>query len=164
MKAPLSKVVVALGCLGAATLVAAQDVETSAAGMVVQPEEGQVLDLCNIPEISVNIKINPGPGGPQFSMGTAELTAQSESFDTHVAFDEVIFLHQGQGLVTIGEETFPARPGTTMYVPRGVYHGFINTGETPWVFVWISSPPGFEDLLRQWDTEGSSDCTSSSTE
>jgi len=151
-------------CLGAASHVEAQTVEAGKAGIVVQPEEGQLLDLCSIPNLSVNIKVNPGPNGPQFSMGTAELAAGSESFDTHDAFDEVIFIHRGEGVVTIGEETFPAKPGTTMYVPKGAYHGFVNTGDTSWVFVWISSPPGFEELLRKWDMEGSKDCAPSTGE
>jgi len=153
-----SIVVFVVGFLVAAILAAAQNTESGTTGIVVQPGEGEVLDLCGIPELSANIKVNPGPKGPRFAVGTAELAAQSEFFDTHEAFDEVIFVHSGNGSVTIGDEVFPADSGTTMYIPRGVYHGFVNAGETPWVFVWISSPPGFEEMLRQLNVESASEC------
>ena len=153
-----------VGFLVAAILAAAQNTKSGTAGIVVQPEEGEVLGFCNIPELSINIKVNPGPEGPTFAMGTAELAVQSEIFDTHEGIDEVIFIHRGKGSVTVGDEVFPAGSGTTMYIPRGVYHGFVNTGETPWVFVWISSRPGFEELLRQWNIESASECARSTQE
>jgi len=159
-----SIVVFVVGLLVAAMLVAAQNADSDTAGIVVQPEEGEVLDLCRTPELSVNIKVSPGSNGPSFAMGTAELAAHSENFGTHEAFDEVIFIHHGKGSVTVGEEVFPASSGTTLYIPRGVYHGFVNTGTSPWVFVWISSPPGFEESLRQWDVESARECGPSSEE
>jgi mannose-6-phosphate isomerase-like protein (cupin superfamily) len=153
-------VVCVIGVLVAAILANGQNSQSNTAGIVVQPEEGEVLDFCNTPELSVNIKVNPGPNGPQFTMGTGELAAQSDNFSTHEVFDEVIFIHRGKGSVTLGEENFPAGAGTTMYIPRGVYHRFVNTGDAPWVFVWITSPPGFEKLARQWDLEDKIACAS----
>ena len=164
MKTLQSIVVFVIGLLVAVTLVAAENADSNTAGIVVQPEEGEVLDLCRTPELSVNIKVSPGSNGPSFAMGTAELAAHSENFGTHEAFDEVIFIHHGKGSVTVGEEVFPASSGTTLYIPRGVYHGFVNTGKSPWVFVWISSPPGFEESLRQWDVESARECGPSSEE
>jgi len=108
----LQSIVVFVGrLLVTAMLVAAQNADSDTAGIVVQPEEGEVLDLCRTPELSVNIKVSPGSNGPSFAMGTAELAAHSENFGTYEAFDEVIFIHHGQGSVTVGEAGLPCQLG-----------------------------------------------------
>jgi len=162
VKSLLSSVVCAFAFLGAAILVAAQNRETSTAGMVIQPEEGESLDLCGIPELSVNIKIDPASIGSPFSMGTGKVTGFPGDPAAHEEFDEVIFIHSGSGSVTVGTETFPASPGMTLYIPRGTDHRFVSSEETPLEFVWILSPPGYEESLRQANSESASKCDSAS--
>lgn len=36
-----------------------------------------------------------------------------------------------------------------MFVPRGVRHGFENTGSDLMEFVWVTSPAGFEQDVRE---------------
>ena len=157
-------VIFVAGSMMATVIAIAQHSENHTTGIVIQPEEGEVLELCGVSELSVNIKVSPGLDGPTFAMGTAELAANADLFDNHEAFDEVIFIHSGKGSVTIGDEVFRASTGTTVYVPRGVRHGFVNTGETPWVFVWITSPPGFEEGLRQLNVASARECAQLSQE
>ena len=152
-------VIFVAGSMMATVIAIAQHAENDTTGIVIQPEEGEVLELCGVSELSVNIKVSPGLDGPTFAMGTAELAANADLIDNHEAFDEVIFIHSGKGSVTIGDEVFRASSGTTVYVPRGVHHGFMNTGETPWVFVWITSPPGFEEGLRQLNVASARECS-----
>lgn len=135
-----------------------QGTKSIAAGRVIQPDEGEILDLCRMPGLSVNIKLDPASAEMPFSMGTGKLSGSPGKPAAHEQFDEVIFIHSGSGSVTIGTETFSASPGMTVYIPRGTDHGFISHGDTPLEFVWILSPPGYAEYLRQLDAESASEC------
>ena len=70
----------------------------------------------------------------------------------HQREDEIIFLHSGQGLVTLGDARVPSAVGAMLYAPRGVWHGIENTG--PEVITWcaIWSPAGFEQYFKEVGT------------
>jgi mannose-6-phosphate isomerase-like protein (cupin superfamily) len=70
----------------------------------------------------------------------------------HQREDEIIFLHSGQGLVTLGEERVPSTAGAMLYAPRGVWHGIQNTGTEviTWCAIW--SPAGFEQYFKEVGT------------
>jgi len=158
VKSLLSSVGCAFVLLGTAFLVAAQNKEPSTSGMVIQPDEGESLDLCGIPALSVNIKIDPVSTGSPFSMGTGKVTGIPGDPAAHDEYDEVIFIHSGSGSATIGTETFPANPGMTLYIPRKTDHRFVSSEETPLEFVWILSPPGYEESLRHLNSESVGQC------
>lgn len=63
--------------------------------------------------------------------------------------DELIFIHAGSGLVTLGDRKIPSSSGAVLYAPKGVWHGIQNTGSEviKWCAVW--SPPGFEQYFRE---------------
>ena len=46
----------------------------------------------------------------------------------HRQEDELIFIHTGSGLVTLGDRQVPSSTGAVLYAPRGVWHGIENTG------------------------------------
>ena len=66
----------------------------------------------------------------------------------HQNEDEIIFLHTGAGLVTLGESSVPSTAGAMLYAPRGVWHGIENTGSEviTWCAIW--SPAGFEQYFN----------------
>jgi mannose-6-phosphate isomerase-like protein (cupin superfamily) len=128
-----------------------------AEGHVFQPEEGDSLAFCEAPGLSVNIKVDSvTAGATQFAMGTAELKGSNTG--SHDEQDEVIFIYEGRGRVLVGETWFPARPGTTMYVPRGTRHGFTSDGSAPLRFVWITAPQGLEKRFREAGVSSLSRC------
>jgi len=45
-------------------------------------------------------------------------------------YDEVIYALDGEGVLEIGGEQAPIRPGTCIHLPRGLVHCLANTGET----------------------------------
>lgn len=130
-------------------------------GIVVQPGTGEFLSFCGAPELTVRIKVDPAKThSDHFGAGTAQLAAGKGNFGRHENYDELIFIHRGHGSVTLGDESFPAEPGTTMYIPRGIYHGFVNEGEDEMEFLWVSAPPGFEEGLRSGSRPTGQDCPS----
>jgi mannose-6-phosphate isomerase-like protein (cupin superfamily) len=70
----------------------------------------------------------------------------------HQREDEIIFLHTGRGLVTLGESRVPSTAGAMLYAPRGVWHGIENTGSEviTWCAIW--SPAGFEQYFKEVGT------------
>ena len=42
----------------------------------------------------------------------------------------------------------PVGPGASVYIPRGDYHGTLNTGWQPLRFLVIYAPGGVEQTLR----------------
>src|SRR5713226_3182544 len=117
------------------------------AGRVLNPDQGDRLFFCDAPGLNVRIKIDSATtGAKQFAMGTAELSGSN--IGTHDAEDEIIFIYEGRGRVLVGDDWFQAEPGTTMYVPHGVKHGFTSDGGSL-RFVWVIAPQGLEQRFRE---------------
>jgi quercetin dioxygenase-like cupin family protein len=65
---------------------------------------------------------------------------------THLHEDETFLISEGEMIFTIGEETFTATPGMTVFAPRGVRHGYRITSE--WArFTMIITPGQFADYF-----------------
>jgi uncharacterized RmlC-like cupin family protein len=67
----------------------------------------------------------------------------------HEGMEELIFIYGGQGKTIVGENEVELVPGTTLYVPRNVWHGITNTGNEPLRMTWTVCPPGFENFFRE---------------
>ncbi len=51
----------------------------------------------------------------------------------HAHEHEVFDVVSGTGTIWVGQQAVPAGPGTSVFVPAGVEHGFENTGSERWV-------------------------------
>jgi mannose-6-phosphate isomerase-like protein (cupin superfamily) len=65
----------------------------------------------------------------------------------HLNNDELIFIHKGEGIFTLDEQTIAVKTGTVVFVPRGVWHGLENTGKENIIMVFQYSPAGFEEYF-----------------
>ena len=63
--------------------------------------------------------------------------------------DELIFIHTGSGIVTLGDDRIPVSPGAVLYGARNIWHGVENTGSTVLTWCAIYSPPGFEQFFKE---------------
>jgi len=50
---------------------------------------------------------------------------------THDNEDELVYLLEGEIEVTVGQSTMTATAGTSALLPKGIPHGYSNTGSTP---------------------------------
>jgi quercetin dioxygenase-like cupin family protein len=124
---------------------------------VIQPDEGDQLFLCTAPELTVRINVDSvTTGATHLAMGTAVLTGAN--MGVHSGEDEIVFIYEGRGRVIMEADTFPAQAGTTMYIPRGITHGFISDAEAPMRFTWVITPPGLEKLFRDRGVSTPDDC------
>lgn len=154
--AVLSIVAVILGA-GVSRL-AAQTADPGA-GWVVRADEGHDLFLCSSPGLSVRIHVDSIAGGSsRMAAGTAELVG--ENFGTHPDVDEIVHFLSDHGRFAIGADTFAVRFGTTMYVPRGVRHGFISDEKEPLRFYWVISPGDLAERFRERGRRDLTECPS----
>jgi quercetin dioxygenase-like cupin family protein len=108
--------------------VASGETHTGFEGLVVGEDQGEAFRLRDGSAI-VRIKIAK-------TQGSASITFLSESFSPgdelpvhkHANEDELILLHRGSGLLTLGEKEFPVHEGAVALAPKGVWHGLKNAG------------------------------------
>ena len=118
----------------------------SPSGYVLKPDEGEVLRR---PNGSVIIKVDPRRGSGRIAMGTQELDARSGiRVHKHDNADEVLYIQKGGATAILGDQRSPVGPGTTIYIPRGVWHGVEGAGPEIQL-LWIVSPPGLEGFFRE---------------
>ncbi len=118
-------------------------------GTVVQPWEGEQLKFCHAPELTAVLKVDSATAGAtRFSMGTGGVAPRSSNGGRHAGVEEITYFVRGRGWGVVGTDTVPIHPGTTMYVPEGVYHAFINPTDEEMEFVWVVAPRGLEDSFR----------------
>jgi oxalate decarboxylase/phosphoglucose isomerase-like protein (cupin superfamily) len=65
----------------------------------------------------------------------------------HLNNDELIFIHKGEGTLTLGESTYQVKTGDVVFIPRGVWHGLDNTSEQDLQMVFQYTPAGFEQYF-----------------
>ena len=65
----------------------------------------------------------------------------------HAYWDEVIYVLDGGGIVTLNDERVPLQKGATIFVPKGVWHGFENP-DTELFILWLAPAPGQAEFFR----------------
>ena len=98
----------------------------------------------------VFIKVDPKhTSSARMAMGTQQIEVGGRiPVHRHESQDEILFVHAGQGTIVVGDERAPFKPGTSVFIPQGVWHGVENTGDQPLHVVWVVSPPGLEAMFR----------------
>ena len=66
----------------------------------------------------------------------------------HLHQDELLFIHRGRVEVRLGDSTYRADAGATIFVPRGTWIGFRAVGSDTAGFFFVFNAPHFERCLR----------------
>jgi oxalate decarboxylase/phosphoglucose isomerase-like protein (cupin superfamily) len=133
------------GVVGPAVLErAGQSSHTS--GAAIGATDGELVYIGRDP---VRIKISPQGKGP-FGMITQDVSPGTTiPVHLHQNEDEVIFIQDGSGEAILGERTVALAKGSTLFVPRGTWHGGRNTGSSTLLWVALYTPSGFEGYFRE---------------
>ena len=121
-------------------------------GLIVSEEEGEAIQMRDGTAI-VKIKIAK-------LQGSQSISFLSESFKPgdalpvhkHLNEDELIFIHRGTGLLTLGEKQHQVKEGSIALVPKGVWHGLQNNGVEDIEMRFGYTPSGFEGFFREVGT------------
>jgi len=67
----------------------------------------------------------------------------------HRREDETFQILEGEYEWTVGEKTFIAQKGTTIFAPRGIPHTYRYLGTTPGRLMCVITPSGFEGFFEE---------------
>jgi mannose-6-phosphate isomerase-like protein (cupin superfamily) len=65
----------------------------------------------------------------------------------HAYWDEVIYVLDGSGIAALNDERVPIQKGTTIFIPKGVWHGFENPDAGLFI-LWMATSPGQAEFFR----------------
>ena len=96
----------------------------------------------------VVIKVDPTRSSHDLSLGT-QLVPPGVGIPRHVHtyWDEVIYVLDGGGIVTLNDEQVTLQKGATIFAPMGVWHGFENP-DTELFILWMATSPGQAEFFR----------------
>lgn len=125
----------------------AQSFRNNQAGIVVHEDEGtHILTRRKVP-ITIKIsKAKHGVTGISFCVEQMEPGSKMR-IHKHLNNDELIFIHRGQGRLTLGDQGIDVKTGAVAFIPRGTWHGMDNTGSEQLQMVFQYSPAGFEEFF-----------------
>ncbi len=66
----------------------------------------------------------------------------------HKVQEQVYYVLEGEGILTLGKERHLMRPHDYVYIPPGVPHSFTNTGTAGLVFLVVTTPEADEPLTK----------------
>lgn len=139
-----------LGLVAAPQLMSAPSQGSPGKGLVVHAGEGETywIGERNSP---LTIKIARDRQGLASMCFCTEEIAPGEGvpIHKHANEDELIFIHTGEGVLTLGDEEIVVRRGSVALVPKNEWHGLKNTGLETLVMVFSYSPAGFEGYFRE---------------
>lgn len=119
-------------------------------GFVLQLDEGERRVRRTAGKGPFILKVDSVNGGSRdLVMGYEDIAPGGEiQTHRHLVADEIIFVHKGTGVASLDGRESPLRPGATIYIPREVTIGIVNTGAEPLGIAFVFSKPGFEQLMR----------------
>ena len=87
------------------------------------------------PGTTIRWVIGEKEGAPNYALRVIEVAPGGHTPHHAHNFEHENFVLEGEGTVTVGQETHPIKPGYVAYVPPGVKHQYVNTGDTPLKFL-----------------------------
>ena len=164
MRTPMTVVLICLvvaACVGepeasAGPTLSRQAPEDSSAervGYVLRPNEGEILgqDI---------IKASPSSGTQGSVLITSALSdGFSSGFHTHLEADELFYVIDGRGMISMGGEEYIVEAGFVAFVPAGTDHRIhVEEGGSVEVLEFLDEP-GLDEEFRAWHRRMSEDPT-----
>ena len=127
-------------------------IDNNPQGIVVSEDEGETIMLREGSSI-VKIKIAKSHGYKSMSFLASSLPpGDIIPIHKHLNEDEIIFIHKGKGVLTLGEREYSFTEDLVAMVPKGAWHGITNTGTDHIEMRFAYSPAGFEGYFREVGT------------
>jgi Cupin domain len=121
-------------------------------GLVINEEEGEKYLIRNGDTI-LKIKVSKAQGAQTLCfLSESILPAEAIPVHKHSNEDELIFIHKGSGIFTLGEKEYDVTEGAVAVVPKGIWHGLRNTGTENLEMRFAYTPSGFEGYFREVGT------------
>ncbi len=97
---------------------------------------------------SASITVSPETGSTDLAFWTVDLPAGSDILiHRHNRTDEILFIHRGSGTLIVDDDPIEVSEGTTIYVPRGTYHG-MEPQDSDLTIAFVATPPDLVNFFR----------------
>jgi quercetin dioxygenase-like cupin family protein len=114
-------------------------------GYVLEANDGEHMFQ---PSGEVVIKIDPTRGSKDLCLGTQRMpVGAGVPRHVHAYWDEHVYVLEGSGTILLGDERVPIEKGATIFIPKGVWHGFENP-DSELFLIWAAAPTGQEEFFR----------------
>lgn len=126
----------------------AKPYNTNDKGIIVRENEGTHI-LTGRRKVPITIKISKvkhGVDGISFCV-EEQSPGRKMRIHKHLNNDELIFIHKGEGTLTLDDQSIQVKTGDVAFVPRGTWHGLDNTGKENLLMIFQYSPAGFEEYF-----------------
>ena len=117
-------------------------------GIIVREKEG-IHILTGRRKVPITIKISKAKHGIDGISFCVEDMGPGHKMriHKHLNNEELIFIHKGEGTLTLDEESVEVKTGDVIFVPRDTWHGLYNTGKENLLMAFQYSPAGFEQYF-----------------
>jgi mannose-6-phosphate isomerase-like protein (cupin superfamily) len=114
---------------------------------VLQPNDGSHFTVMGA---AMTYKVTADDTGGAYSLAI-ETTPAHGGLPLHVHHreDEAMYILEGEYEIQCGDQVIQATPGVFVFLPRDTPNRYQNIGDTPGVFLYITSPGGFEKLITE---------------
>jgi mannose-6-phosphate isomerase-like protein (cupin superfamily) len=85
--------------------------------------------------------VNQDAGCPDVTQFVGVIPPGRAGLHSHT-YDEVVYILEGEGVLHLGGEETPLRPGTCIHLPPLQLHSLENTGPTPMRVLGVFHPSG----------------------
>lgn len=92
--------------------------------LILPPSAGERITYCRFP-LTITSKVDSENAAETRLVAAAGALREGSEVGTHPV-DEVVLITHGRGRGFVGKDTVPVEPGSVVYTPRGIRHGFIN--------------------------------------
>lgn len=118
---------------------------TGGRGFVLGPDDGEAYHWLGTLTLT---KVTAGATGGGLDIVDHRVPAgYAPPLHVHRHQDEVFYLIDGTLDVTCGDQRWSAGPGSLVFLPRGVPHGFAAGADRPARTLLINAPAGFADVI-----------------
>jgi mannose-6-phosphate isomerase-like protein (cupin superfamily) len=114
--------------------------------ITIPTDGGQAVNILGIPML-IRLK-GSETGGILGVVESRDVPGGGPPPHIHHREDETFQILEGDYEWTVGEQTFVAGKGTTVFAPRGVVHTYRYLGQTPGRLMCIITPSGFEGFFE----------------
>ena len=138
-----------LGVLGMSQVFPQSSIEAQTVrnGYVLGANEGEHL-LHFRDRGNIFIKVGGATGSNNLAMGTQQvMVGTGIPIHRHFQMDEVFYVLEGSGILTLEDVANPFERGTSIFIPKNTWHGFSNP-DYELLLLWVVSPAGLDGFFR----------------
>lgn len=93
--------------------------------------------------------------GSETALGVSSFAPRTATAMLSHETEELAYVVSGQGELRMEDGVVPYGPGSALYVPAGVWHAVVNTGDESVSMVFVFPHPDYPPTARRDEAQGS---------